>query len=140
MNIFITNFLGVLLTFMIILNSGLSNNLNMVMSLVFIHVVGLLGTFVINIFKKDSVAFKKSVPFYLYLGGALGVITVSSNNFAFYTIGASLTAALALLGQTVSSVVVDSYGLQGTPKQHFNKKKLLGISVILIGIIIMERY
>ncbi len=140
MNIFITNFLGVLLTFMIILNSGLSNNVGMVVSLFFIHIVGLLGTLVINILKKDNLAYKKSVPFYLYLGGALGVITVGSNNVAFVTIGASLTAALALLGQTVSSVLVDSYGLQGAPKQPFNKKKLIGISVILIGIIVMERY
>ncbi len=140
MNIFITNFLGVLLTFMIFLNSGLSNELGVVVSLFFIHIVGLIGTIVINIVKKDSLAYKKSLPFYLYLGGALGVITVGSNNLAFVTIGASLTASLALLGQTISSVIVDSYGLQGATKQPFNKKKLVGISVIIIGIIVMERY
>ncbi len=139
MNIFITNFLGVLLTFMIFLNSGLTTSVkSMVVALFFIHVVGLIGTIAINVIKKDSMAYKKSLPFYLYLGGVLGVITVSSNSLAFVQIGASLTATLALLGQTISSILVDSYGLQGTPKQPFNKKKLLGISVILAGIIVME--
>ncbi len=138
MNIFITNFLGVLLTFMIFLNSGLTDKLGMVVALFFIHIVGLLATIVVNLVKKDSMAYNKSVPFYLYLGGVLGVFTVASNSFAFVTIGASLTATLALLGQTIASVIVDVYGLQGTPKQPFNKKKLLGISVILVGIIVME--
>ncbi len=138
MNIFITNFLGVLLTFMIFLNSGLTENLGMVVALFFIHIMGLIGSIIITVFKKESMAYKTSLPFYLYLGGVLGVFTVASNSLAFMTIGASLTATLALLGQTISSIIVDVYGLQGTPKQTFNKKKLLGIFVILVGIVVME--
>ncbi len=138
MNIFITNFLGVLLTFMIFLNAGLTQNLGMVVALFFIHIVGLVGTSFFTVAKKESVKYNNTIPFYLYFGGVLGVITVVSNSIAFMEIGASLTATLALLGQTIASVIVDVYGLQGTPKQPFNKKKLLGISVILAGIIIME--
>ncbi|MBY6939423.1 DMT family transporter, partial [Clostridium botulinum] len=41
------------------------------------------------------------------------------------------------LGQTLTSMVFDQYGLLGMQKIKFNKKKLIGITIITIGVCIM---
>ncbi len=138
MNILITNFIGCLLTIMIYLNSGLTDNVGMVNALIFIHIGGLLGTIVINIVKKNKITYDKTIPFILYLGGCVGVFNVLFNTTAFSVIGASLTATIGLLSQLITSIIFDVYGIGGTEKIPFNKKKIYGLLVILAGIIIME--
>ena len=63
--------------------------------------------------------------------------TVLINNITYSSIGVSLPVALGLLGQSLTSIVFDHYGLLGMPKIEFNKKKLIGIIVIIIGVCIM---
>ncbi len=138
MNILITNLIGCLLTIMIYLNSGLTDNIGMVNALIFIHLGGLIGTIVINKIKKNKITYDKTIPFLLYLGGCVGVFTVLGNTLSFGVIGASLTATIGLLSQSIASIVVDVYGIGGVEKKPFNKEKILGLAVILIGIIVME--
>lgn len=137
MNILFTSFIGVLLTFMIFLNASLTESIGMVPALMFIHIAGLTGVLVISLISKTKIKYDKTLPFYLYLGGCLGVITVLCNSYTFLVIGASLTTSLGLLGQTISSIVVDHYGLLGAEKKPFNKDKIAGLLVILVGIIVM---
>lgn len=138
MNIFITNFIGFLLAIMIYLNAALTNNLGMINALLFIHIGGLVGCFIICLYKKEKIAYIKTIPFYIYLGGVLGVITVIANTYGFLTIGASLTATLGLLGQLVASIIVDVFGFMGSEKKPFSKDKIIGIIIIIVGIIMME--
>ncbi len=137
MKILITNFIGVILTFMIYYNAKLQENLGMFLGLVVIHIVGMLGSVLLIYSTKNKITYDKTIHFIFYLGGVLGVITVLSNSYSFLAIGASLSTTVALLGQMVASVVVDVYGIGGVPKKKFNKKKLVGLFIILIGIIIM---
>ena len=67
----------------------------------------------------------------------MSVLTVLFNNISFPKIGVSLPVSLGLLGQISTSLVFDYYGLLRMPKIHFNKKKLIGFAVIIVGIGIM---
>ena len=79
----------------------------------------------------------QAVAWILYLGGAIGVLTTLFNNFAYGLISISAILALGLLGQSVSGLLVDQFGLMGMPRHPFHLRKLAGIALVAAGIIIM---
>lgn len=133
-------FVGMLITIMIGLNGTLSNLLGNYISSIIVHFAGLAAVILVLFIKKNKVTFKQEIPLYLYSAGAIGVLILLFNNVTFNTIGVSLTVALGLLGQSVASIVIDSYGLFNMKLVRFNKKKILGFMFISIGIIIMTIY
>lgn len=133
-------FVGMLITIMIGLNGTLSNLLGNYISSIIVHFAGLAAVILVLFIKKNKVTFKREIPLYLYSAGAIGVLILLFNNATFNTIGVSLTVALGLLGQSVASIVIDSYGLFNMKLVRFNKKKILGFMFISIGIIIMTIY
>ena len=78
-----------------------------------------------------------TLPLWLYSAGAITVGTVLINNVAYNAIGVSLPVALGLLGQSLTSLIFDHYGFLGMPKIKFNKKKIIGIIIIIIGVCVM---
>ena len=133
-------FIGVLITIMILLNGILSKHLGNYASTFIIHLIGLILISIIVIFKKNKVSFSKDISLYLYCGGILGVFTILFNNISFNYLGASLTLALGLLGQSICSLVLDHYGALGMRVVKFKKEKLFGLIIIASGIVIMTIY
>lgn len=129
--------IGVLITIMILFNGVLSQRLGNYSSTVVIHLLGFLAISFILFIKNIKISISKDIPIYLYSGGILGVFTILFNNISFNYLGASLTLALGLLGQSISSLVIDHYGWLGMKVTKFKKEKLLGLIIISIGIIIM---
>ena len=82
----------------------------------------------------------KNISIFLYSAGVIGVFTVLFSNFTFVPLGASLTMALGLLGQTVSAIIIDHFGLFGVNVIKFNRKKLVGLAIICLGLVIMTIY
>lgn len=132
--------IGILIGLMTSLNGILSTYAGNYFSTVLIHFVGLLGVIAILIFTKTKLVFDKTLPLTLYSAGVIGVFTVLFNNYSFVPIGASLTMALGLFGQAVSSIIIDNFGLLGVNVVKFNKKKLIGLGIIFIGLLIMTVY
>ncbi|GAB1456739.1 MAG: DMT family transporter [Spirochaetia bacterium] len=128
--------IGALVTIMSGINSRFSEIAGPVVAVLIIHVVGLIAIFTISILKGDR-ALPGSVAPYLYLGGVIGVVTVFSSNYAFSAMGASLTVALALLGQTVFSVLADATGFLGRPKYPLSASRIPGITLAMAGVAIM---
>jgi bacterial/archaeal transporter family-2 protein len=133
-------FIGVLITVMILFNGVLSQKLGSYSSALVIHLSGFLVISLILIIKRIKINFNKDIPLYLYSGGAIGVFTILFNNISFNYLGASLTLALGLLGQSIASIILDHYGLLGMNVVCFRKEKLLGLIIIASGIIIMTIY
>lgn len=133
-------FIGILITVMLLFNGVLSQKLGNYSSALIIHLTGFVIISLILIFKKTKIRFHKKLPVYLYSGGALGVFTILFNNIGFNQLGASLTLALGLLGQSLASIAIDHYGILGAKAVKFKKEKLLGLLLISAGIIIMTFY
>lgn len=130
-------FIGILVSLMVLCNGMLAQYYGNSTSLVILHSVGLINIIIYLVLKKEKLRINRKIPFYLFLGGAVGVILVSFNNLCFQAIGVSLTIALGLFGQTFMSIVVDHLGLFGMKKHPFNINKLVGLSLIFIGIFVM---
>lgn len=133
-------FIGVLISLMIMFNGVLSQNLGNYPAAAIIHFLGLIIISIVLTVKGIRINLCRDIPLYLYIGGFLGVFTILFNNIGFSHLGASLTLALGLLGQTIASIVIDHYGLLGMEVVKFRKEKLAGLIAISIGIVIMTVY
>jgi len=128
--------MGVLISAMVAFNGGLTERYGVYSATVMIHVVGLLIIIAIVCVKREKF-FPKRFPWYLYLGGAIGVLTTVFNNLSFGRISVSAILALGLLGQSLTGLAVDRYGLFGMKKYPLTKDKLLGLALIVVGIVSM---
>lgn len=134
---FLSILAGLLTALMITFNGELTNVYGTYTASVIIHFVGLVFISIYMLYKKADFLPKKRLPLAYFLGGAIGVATTVFNNIAFGVLSVSAILALTLLGQSISSIVIDHFGLFGMQQERFNKKKLIGLSFVLIGIIII---
>lgn len=134
---FLSLLIGAIIAIMVAINGELSGGLGNYLSLVIIHLVGFITILGIMFYKKMKISFRNGLPLYLYSAGAISVFTVMFNNLSFAALGVSIPVALGLLGQIITSLAFDHYGFLGMPKIRFNKKKFIGLSIIIIGISIM---
>lgn len=129
--------IGALISIMISFNSGLEGYVGSTYSVVIIHAVGLIAILIVAAIKKEKIVIKESIPFYLFLGGIFGVMLTLVNVITIGSIGVALTTALAVFGQLVFSSLVDYFGLFGLTKYEFNPKKIVGLFIVFIGLVIM---
>ncbi|QAT41234.1 DMT family transporter [Clostridium sp. JN-9] len=134
---FLSAFMGALIAVMILFNGTLSGSAGNYFSTILIHLVGLFSIILVLIISKSKLQFNKKLPLYLYSGGAIGVFTVLFNNLSFTALGVSLTLALGLLGQTVSSIIIDQFGLLDMKVIPFRKDKIIGLLLVVLGIFVM---
>ncbi|MDM5155616.1 DMT family transporter [Bacillus sp. DX1.1] len=129
--------IGAFIAIMIPLNGILSEITGNYTSSVMIHIVGLIAIIIVLLISKSKLRIQQGIPLYLYSAGAIGVFTVLFSNISFTSLGVSITIALGLLGQSVSSIIIDHFGLLGMKIVKFEKKKIIGLLLISSGIGVM---
>ena len=80
-----------------------------------------------------------SAPWWVWLGGAMGVCFVLGNILLFPRLGAVQTVVLPILGQVVMGLLVDRFGLFGAPVLGVTFMRVLGAVVVLAGIVMVLR-
>lgn len=126
---------GVLITVMVTFNGRMTAAHGIYTATVVIHVVGLVCIALLLLARREAPFLRgKNIPFYMYLGGAVGVLTVLLTNFAFGQISVSALMALGLFGQSLSGIAVDHFGIFGMARHPFNRRKLSGLGMMLGGI------
>lgn len=135
---YLSAFTGALIAVMILFNGVLADAYGNYTSSVVVHLVGLATiTAVLLLSRSKAKPQTGKIPLYLYSAGIIGVFTVVFTNIGFSALGVSATIALGLLGQTLVSVIIDHYGFFGMKVVRFEKKKLIGLGIILLGVITM---
>ena len=122
---------GLIVSTMNIFNGQLSAHCGAYLATVIIHLIGLI-TFTL-------ISFKHHLPFILYTGGVIGVLTVIFNIIAVNNIGAALLTALGLLGQMIISIILESKGWLGSLKRKLTPLKWLSLIIVTIGIGVMVK-
>lgn len=129
-----TIFTGITLAIMVAINGGLSDHYGVFVSSVVIHIVGVVFAFLACLIRKEQILVRERVPKWFYLGGVIGVCTTVFQNMAFAYISMTSIIALGLLGQALTSVLIDSLGLFGMKKVPVKKSSLIGFGFALLGI------
>lgn len=132
--------LGLLTPFQISMNTRLNKAINNVLvSTFYIFGIGSVFTFILTLLLGQSpfipVTFWLDYPFWLVSGALLGVYFIFGNIIALSKIGITQTALLPLIGQFSASLLIDTFGLFYIPKQDITIQKLIGISLLIIGIV-----
>ncbi|GLC31845.1 DMT family transporter [Clostridium omnivorum] len=128
---------GIILAVMVFFNGMLASKTGPYMSTLIYHVLGLMLIIIVSIIKKNKLTNLRKVPFLLLLPGVLSVITILLNNISIPRIGVTLAVGVGLFGQLVMSSLVEHFGLFGMPVNKLKKGKIVGLSIISLGIIFM---
>lgn len=81
---------------------------------------------------------KEKTPWYIYIGGVLGASYVLINASLVPVIGAGTVVVLVLLGQMLSSLCIEHFGVLGAYVQRISNIKVIGVILMIIGIYLIK--
>ena len=102
----------------------------------------LIGTIVLAVLvffqpvEKPSLETLLQIPWFLWLGGCLGVYAISISIYTAPKLGFLSLFGLIVFGQIAISMFIDQYGLLGNEKTPIHWQRLLGGVVIFIGVLL----
>lgn len=76
----------------------------------------------------------RSVPWYALVSGVGGLIILSAVSYAIPRVGTVATVTLIVAGQLLLSVMLDHFGLFGMEVRHLDLSRLIGLSVLFVGV------
>lgn len=125
---------GVLTTLSMIVNSSLGKKIGVLQSTCINYIVGLICSTLVLILLGSSVKVNAEtflkMPFYIFLGGAIGVSVVYFSNIIIPKIPVVYSTLLLFVGQVVTGIIIDFFVMS-----EISFSKLVGAIVIIIGIL-----
>lgn len=128
---------GLIIAIMVVFNGELTAQYGVFTAAVIVHIVGTVFAGAVLKITGRKLLPPKGLPFWLYTGGLLGVLTTIFNNFSYGKISLTSIIAMGLFGQTVTSLIIDCTGLFGMEKHSLKKSSLAGILFSSLGIFVM---
>lgn len=128
---------GIFQGLMVSLNGQLGNYYSLFGICFFVHAIAaVLLVLYIKGKEKKPLSFK-GVPPYVFLVGFMGVAMVSTSSWCTLHIGATAMLSLSVIGQMVSSALVDHYGWFGAEIKPFRLKQLPCYALVMAGILLV---
>jgi transporter family-2 protein len=116
------------------INAALSKYTGIFESSCISFAVGALSLFIVSlIVGKGAILNLTQAPPYLWFGGILGAVLVTSMLFTVTRIGAAVTISAVITGQMVAALVIDQIGFLGVPKNPIDLYRLGGVLFLLVG-------
>jgi len=75
----------------------------------------------------------RKVPVWLWSAGVIGACLVFAIAAFIPRLGAGTTNVVLLAGQVIGGVVIAHYGVLGSPIEHINPIRLLGMAIMILG-------
>lgn len=132
--------IGIAMTFQTAINTQLREYLHSPLQAALLSF--LVGTLLLAILvivqaeQRPTFSGLAAIPWYLWLGGCLGVYAISMSIYTAPKLGFLTLSGLIIFGQIAMSMIVDQFGLLGTDKTPVNWQRLLGGVVIFIGVLL----
>ena len=95
---------------------------------------GILATLVILMTQGGNLRAWRDVPWYVFSAGVLGLIIVGTIGYVVPRLGLATGFTLIVASQFISSVLIDQFGLFGAIVRALDGTKLLGITILTIGV------
>ena len=132
--------IGIAMAFQTAINSQLREYLySPLQAALFSFLVGTIVLAILVFFQqveKPNLSTLLNIPWYLWIGGCLGVYAISISIYTAPKLGFLTFSGLVIFGQILTSMIFDHYGLLGTEKTPVNWQRLLGGVVIFIGVLL----
>ena len=79
-------------------------------------------------------------PWWMWTGGLLGALFVTSTILAAAKLGAASMLAWVVASQLVAGLLLDHYGAAGFIIREVSWQRILGAAFLILGAVLMERY
>ncbi|MCI1833190.1 MAG: DMT family transporter [Bifidobacterium sp.] len=134
--------IGIMLPVQTAMNSRLRGALHSLFAASFVSfglgTVALLATLVVSgagVGLPDG--FLRSQPWWIWIGGALGVVFLTGNIALFSHLGAVQTVVMPILGQIVGGEVIDQFGLFDSPVRVLTYGRGAGTMLAIAGVVLV---
>jgi transporter family-2 protein len=77
------------------------------------------------------------LPWWIWFGGAIGVVMVTTSLIFVPRIGSLPWFAAVMTGQIVAALLLDHYGLMGNPKASASPLRLLGAGLMIASVLVV---
>ncbi|WP_100486790.1 DMT family transporter [Sporolactobacillus pectinivorans] len=77
---------------------------------------------------------------WIWIGGPLGVIFVTSNILLLPILGAELTVTAILCGQMMIALIIDHFGWFGVTQHKINWQRIVGFALMITGIVLIQHF
>ena len=118
------------------LNSRLGKVVGLWETTFIVHIIGLL-TMVVILFilklGKGNLGAIPGAPWYTFLGGLLGVLIVYGVVTSIPRLGVATATTSIIVGQVLTALIIDHFGLFGLTKVPFSWIKILGLALLAGG-------
>ena len=104
--------------------------------------VGSVILILLNIILRTSVptfAEIKAVPWYLFLGGAIGAMFVTSVVLLIPRIGVTTMLAASIAGQLIVAAIIDHFGFFNVAEHPISLSRVAGIIMLILSIVLIQR-
>jgi bacterial/archaeal transporter family-2 protein len=82
----------------------------------------------------------RSVPWWMLIGsGSLGLVLIMTINHTIPRIGATAAIALIIVGQLITGMLIDHFGLLGVEVRPIEPIRILAVSFLLVGSYLMVK-
>ncbi|AZZ60145.1 DMT family transporter [Oenococcus sp. UCMA 16435] len=108
----------------------LSSMTSFTIGAIFLAIVTLLATHSLGV----SASLIKSQPWWIWIGGLLGVIYLTGNILLFPHLGGVQTVIMPIVGQIIMSMLIDNFGWFNSPIHVLNIIRILGAFMVLVGV------
>lgn len=78
-------------------------------------------------------------PFYFYMAGFFVVFYTFTITWVAPRFGVGNTVAFVLLGQLIAMTIIDQFGLLGSPQISISLQRILGLTLMALGVFFVVR-
>ncbi len=82
----------------------------------------------------------KNAPLIAWTGGIMGAFFVASAVILVPRLGVALTFSLIIAGQMLVTLIIDHFGLLGVPVKEINYMRVIGATLITLGVILIRKF
>lgn len=118
------------------LNASLGKIIGTLETTLVVHVVGLAVIVpALYLFRlgRGNLYLLKDAPWYTYLGGVLGVLIIFGVAVSIPRAGVANATTAIIIGQLITALLIDHFGLFGLEKVPFTAWKGLGLACLAAG-------
>lgn len=134
---------GMLVPFQAAMNGLLSRSLNHPLQAAMVNFIGGAALILILLLflqaTLPTMDGLRRIPWYLYIGGILGVVFVTVSLLAVPRIGGVAFLAAMLTGQMTAALILDHFGLFEVPVQPVSLSRITGVGLLALGVYLVQR-
>ncbi len=105
-----------------------------------IHVSGALFSFIVLFMRGgENIGQWRTLPWYMFGAGIFGVVLYMTISVSFPKLGATSTVVLIIVGQLITGVVIDQFGLLGVQTRPIDLTRVVAVGLLLTGAFLIAR-